>query len=441
MSRKPQFDISIFKKRRDRIAKKMQGSALVLFANPEFLRNYDSNYEYRQDSNFFYMTGFEEPESVFVFRPGKNPESVLFVRPKDAFRETWDGFRYGKEDTKNHFLMDEVFLISELNEKLPLLLKDMDSVLYRLNHHEQHDKVFLKALEEARVANGRSGKGILPVYDSVDFLGEFRLIKDETEIEWQKRACAISAIAHLETMKFIKPTMNERQVEAYIQYQFKSQMSARQGYNAIVASGDNATTLHYIFNDQECKDGDIILIDAGTEYNYYTGDITRSYPVNGTFTKIQKEFYNLILNAQEEVIKMVEPGIEHASLQRATVELLTDALIDLKLLKGKREELIAKEAYKKYYMHGVSHWLGIDVHDMGRYQVRGESRKLQPGMVFTIEPGLYVRADDDSAPKELRGLGVRIEDNILVTKNGYENLTALAPKHVDKIEEVMQSYE
>src|SRR5690606_21661279 len=221
--RKPQFDMNIFKNRRDRIGKQMQDSALVLFSNPEFLRNYDSGYEYRQDSNFFYMTGFEEPESVFVFRPGKKPETILFVRPKDLLRETWDGFRYGKDDAKVTFNIDEVYLISELEQKLPLLFKDVKQVYYKLKQHEQHDRVFLKAIDDAKTVYGKTGKGLLPIYDSWDFLGEFRVIKDESEIEWQKRACEISAIAHLETMKFIKPGMNERQVEAYIQYQFKSQ--------------------------------------------------------------------------------------------------------------------------------------------------------------------------------------------------------------------------
>lgn len=439
MSRTPAFDINIFKKRREKIGKEIQDSALIIFSNPEFLRNHDAHYEYRQDTNFFYMTGFDEPESVFVFRPGKKPETVMFVRPRDEFRETWDGFRYGPEGTKKHYGINEVYLIDSLDEKLPELIKDVKQIYFRLQQHMKHDVVFLRALEKAKTSFGRGTRGNIPVLDSAELLGEFRLFKDAAELEWQRKACEITAKAHKETMKFVKPGMNERQIEGYIQFQFKNQMSARQGYNAIVASGKSATTLHYVFNDQECKKGDILLIDAGAEYNYLTGDITRSFPVSGKFSKIQKEFYNHVLHANKEIISMVKPGMEFGSMQKKTIEMLTDAMIDLKLLKGKRDKLIKDLSFKKYYMHGVSHWLGMDVHDAGHYEINKKSRKLEPGMVFTVEPGLYVPQNDEEAPKELRGLGVRIEDNILVTKKGCENLTILAPKEVEDIEKTMQS--
>ena len=301
----------------------------------------------------------------------------------------------------------------------------------------KHDVVFLRALEKAKTIHNRGTRGNIPVLDSAELLGEFRLIKDNAEIEWQKKACEITAKAHKETMKFVKPGMNERQIEGYIQFQFKNQMSARQGYNAIVASGKNATTLHYVFNDEDSKKGDLLLIDAGAEFNYFTGDITRTFPVSGKFSKIQKEFYEHVLKVNKHIISMVKPGMEFSSMQEKTIEMLTDAMIDLKLLKGKRDKLIKDLSYKKYYMHGVSHWLGMDVHDAGHYQIAKKSRKLEPGMIFTVEPGLYVPLNDESAPKELRGLGVRIEDNILVTKKGYENLTILAPKEVSEIEKLM----
>lgn len=439
MSRTPSFDISIFKKRREKIGKTIPDSALVLFSNPEFIRNHDVHYEYRQDSNFFYMTGFEEPESVFVFRPGKKPETILFVRPRDELRETWDGFRYGPELAKKYFGMDEVHLIDSLDEKLPELLKDVKQTYFRLNQYKEHDEKFLKAIDKIRALLARGARGNIPVLDSFELLGEFRLIKDASEIEWQRAACEITAKGHLETMKFTKPGMNEKQIEGYIQFQFKNGLATRQGYNAIVASGSNATTLHYVYNDQECKKNDLLLIDAGAEYNYYTGDITRTFPVSGKFSKIQKEFYSHVLDVQKKVLSIIKPGIEFKVLQETTIDLLTQAMIDLKLLKGKKEKLIKDLAFKKYYMHGVSHWLGMDVHDAGLYQINNKSRKLEPGMIFTIEPGLYVPHNDGSAPKELRGLGVRIEDNILVTKKGYENLTELAPKEVGEIEEVMNS--
>jgi Xaa-Pro aminopeptidase len=437
MSRTPSFDMQIFKKRREKLAPHLTESALVIFSNPEFLRNHDSNYEYRQDTNFFYVTGFEEPESVCVFRPGQKPEYILFVRPKDPLRETWDGFRYGPDGAKKYYGADEVHLISDLSKKLPELLKSVKSVFFRLNQQPQYDQVMLKAIDDAKMLYGRSGRSNLDIIDSANFLGEFRIIKDATEIEWQKKACEITAKAHTETMKFVEPGLNERQVDAYIQYQFKFNMAPRMGYNTIVASGHNATTLHYNFNDQPCKSGDLLLIDAGAEYNYFSGDITRTFPVNGKFTAIQKEFYNLVLKVQKEMVAFVKPGIQHKSLQDRTIELLTEAMLELKLLKGSRDENIRNMAYKKYYPHGVSHWLGMDVHDAGLYQINGESRMLEPGMVFSIEPGLYVPHDDQDAAKDLRGLGVRIEDDILVTAKGHENMTALAPKEVSEIESVM----
>ncbi len=439
MSRTPAFDIKIFEKRRARIGKSIKDSAIVLFSQPEFVRNNDVHHRHRQDSNLFYLTGFEEAESVFVYRPGLKPETILFVRPKDEFRETWDGFRFGPEGAKKYYKVDEAHLISSLEEKLPEFLKDVKQVYYSLKENPEHDKVFLKAIKKTQSTFHRGSRGNLPILDSKELLGEFRLIKDETEIEWQRQACEITAKAHIETMKFVKPGINERQIEGFLQFQFKNQLAAREGYESIVASGKNATTLHYIFNDQKCKAGDLLLIDAGAEFNYFSGDITRTFPVNGKFTKIQKEFYNHVLEVQKKILATIKPGIEFKSMQEKTIELLTEAMIDLKLLKGKKEKLIKDLAYKKYYMHGVSHWLGMDVHDAGLYEIDKKSRKLEANMVFTVEPGLYVPYNDESAPKDLRGLGVRIEDNILVTKKGYENLTQKAPKEVSDIEKVMSS--
>lgn len=438
MSRTPAYDMQIFKKRREKLAQHMEAdSALVLFSNPEFLRNHDSFYEYRQDTNFFYVTGFEEPESVCVYRPGQKPEYVLFVRPRDPLRETWDGFRYGPDGAKKYYGADEVYVKEDLEKKLPELLGSVKNVYFRLNQQPYNDKVMLHAIETSKALTGRSGRGNVGILDSAEFLGEFRLIKDAAEIEWQKKACEITAKAHAETMKFVKPGLNERQVDAYIQYQFRYNMSPRMGYGSIIASGNNATTLHYVFNDQPCKDGDLLLIDAGAEYNYFSGDITRTFPVNGKFTSAQKEFYNHVLRVQKEIVSLVKPGITFQSLHDRAAEMLAEAMIDLKLLKGSKEENIKNQSHKKYYPHGVGHWLGMDVHDAGLYKVRGEPRMLEPGMIFTVEPGLYVPQDDLSAPKELRGLGVRIEDNVLVTKNGCENMTTLAPKEVSDIEDIM----
>lgn len=435
--RKPILDMQVFEKRRARIAPFLQDSALVLCSTPEYLRNYDTPYEFRQDTNLFYLTGFEEPESVFVFRPGQKPETVLFVRPKDVLRETWDGFRFGPELTQKYFKIDHVYLISELSSQLPELLKSSQKIYYKLNQFPDWDKEILKSIEEAKNLAGRSGRGLLPLCDSGEFLGEFRILKEPVELDWLRKACQISAEAHIETMKLVRPGLNERQVQAFLEYQFKSRMSPRVAYSPIVASGANACTLHYVYNDQECRSGDLLLIDAGAEYNYMNGDITRTFPVDGKYTQIQKELYNRVLSVQKEILQMIKPGIPFNSLQTRAVELLTGVMVELKLLKGSVSDLVRNLTYKKYYPHGVSHWLGMDTHDSGLYQVNGESRKLEPSMCFTIEPGLYIPHNDESAPKELRGLGVRIEDDVIVTEKGYENMTALVPKEISDIEKIV----
>lgn len=437
--RTPSIDIEICRKRRQDLAGAFKNSALVLPALPEYLRNIDVNYEYRQETNFYFLTGFEEPESVFVFRPGQSPETVLFVRPKDPLRETWDGFRFGPEGAAKAFGIDKCYLISELPAVLPDLLLPVEKVYYKLQFNNEFDGVFLNALEAARVKLGRSGLGLKPVLDPIEVLGEYRLIKKGVELEFQKKACEITTDGHIAAMKFVKPGVNERQVEATIRHSFMMNGSPRLGYNSIVATGAGATTLHYNFNDQPCLDGQLLLIDMGAEYQHYTGDITRTFPVNGKFTDSQKAFYGVVLTAQKEILRLVRPGFLFKDLQSRTIELLTAGMFELGLLKGSKEEAIEKLTFKKYYPHGVSHWLGMDVHDVGAYTVGGVSRPLQAGMVFTVEPGLYVPFDDESAPEEFRGMGVRIEDNIVVTETGYFNMTQRCPKEVEDIESLMNS--
>lgn len=437
--RKPLIDPSIFANRRRQVAEKIKGAAMIIPAHPSYVRNNDVHYDYRQDSNLFYLTGYEEPESVLVFRPGQTPETVMFVMSKDPLRETWDGFRFGPEGAQKEFGFDKVYPIEDIDTVLPDLLSPVDRVYYRLYFNTAFDQTFSKALDAARAKQGRSGLGLKPIVDTQEVLGEMRLIKSPKEIEWQKKACELSAEGHKAAMKYTKPGVNERQIEAVIRHAFMFNGSPRMGYNAIVATGSGATTLHYNFNDQECKDGDLLLIDAGAEYNYYTGDITRTIPVNGKFSDAQKLFYNCVLTAQKEVLKMIKPGTIFKELQETTIKLLTEAMFELKLLKGSREEAIETLAFKKYYPHGVSHWLGMDVHDAGAYTVKGESRALVPGMCFTVEPGLYVPANDESAPLELRGLGVRIEDNVVVTETGHFNMTLMAPKEVSDIEALMRN--
>lgn len=432
--RRPNFDMKIFKDRRAQLAKMASGSAIVLHSHPEMMRQYDVDHRYRPDSNLFYMTGWEEPESVFVFRPGQNPESVLFVRKKDVLRETWEGFRYGPEAAASEFHIDKTYLIDELDSVLPELLKPVERLYYRFNVDPEFDARILGFLENFRMSLGRTGRGYLPIYDSWELLGEMRVKKSDYEAKILRKACEITALAHVEVMKAVKPGMNERQVHGLFLGSIYQQGAGREGYNSIVAGGDGATTLHYVFNDQDLKDGDLLLIDAGAEYEYFTGDITRTYPVNGKFTAVQRRVYDVVLKVQNEIIAMIKPGVPFARFQETTISLLVDAMLELKLLSGDKKKIIDSGEFKKYYPHGVGHWLGMDVHDAGLYMIKGESRAIESGMSFTVEPGLYIPANDTSAPAEYRGIGIRIEDNILVTASGCEVMTSAAPKEVSEME-------
>ncbi len=435
--RRPHFDMNVFKERRARLSGMAPGAAIILRSHPEMMRQYDVDHHYRPDSNLFYLTGWEEPESVFVFRPGQTPESVLFVRRKDVFRETWDGFRYGPEAAATEFRMDKTYLIDELDAVLPELLKPVARVYYHFNVDPDFDRRFLGLMEKFRVSLGRTGRGCLPIHDSWELLGEMRVKKEPYEAGVLRKACEITANAHVEVMRAVKPGMNERQLHGLFVGSAFRQGASREGYNSIVAGGAGATTLHYVFNDQVLRDGDLLLIDAGAECEYFTGDVTRTYPVNGRFTEAQKRVYEAVLKVQKDVIAMIKPGLPFTKLQEATIGWLVDAMLDLKLLKGDKRQIIDAGDFRKYYPHGVGHWLGMDVHDAGLYVIDGAPRPIEPGMVFTVEPGLYVPANDASAPAEYRGIGIRIEDDILVTADGCENMTAAAPKEIAELEEIV----
>ena len=436
--RKPIIDISIVKERLNKIKPLFEDSALILFSHPEYVRNNDVHHPYRQDSNFFYLTGFEEPGAIFVWRPGQTPETVLFVRPKDPEMETWNGFRYGTQLAGQVFQMDAVYEVDSFEDVAPRLLKDVRTVFHGMYQDKNNDDRIQKVLEKTKDATRRSGKGFLSIKDPVSVLGDIRLFKSAQEIENLKVAGELSANAHISLMKAIEPGMNERELHGIFIREIMAQGAAREGYGTIVASGNNATTLHYVFNDDECKDGDLILVDGGGEYNYYTGDITRVFPVNGKFTDVQKRIYNKVLDVQKKLIDMIKPGNTRKLVSDAAVEMLTQVMVDEGLLSGSVSDNIENRNYTKYYPHGFGHWLGMDVHDSGRVDVGGESRSFEAGMCLTVEPGLYVPLDDMTAPEELRGIGIRIEDNILVTSFGNENLTKGVTKEVDEIESIMQ---
>lgn len=415
----------------------MADGVLILRANCEQVRNVDVFHPFRQDSHFFYLTGFEEPDSVLIFRPGQQPESILFVRPKDPVREKWDGFRFGPEGACRTFAMDQAYNLNQLPEKLPDLLEGIPHIYHRWGEDTAFDRLLKNTLIQLKKRQGRSGEGFPALLDYWEILGEQRVIKTQTEIADMRKACQVSAQAHIQAMKGIKPGISERQIEAVLEYTLKEKGSKRWGYSPIVASGPNACTLHYQSNNDICRDGDLLLIDAGGEWNHYSADITRTFPVNGSFTDLQKDFYQSILEVQKSLILQAKPGITFDSLQDTAIKRLSQILRDFKLLKGSLEEIIQQKTYKKYYPHFVGHFLGLDVHDVGLYKKNGKPRGLEAGMCFTIEPGLYIPQDDEVAPEGLRGVGIRIEDDILLNNQGCEVLSKEAPKEINEMTEIV----
>ncbi|MCM0605261.1 MAG: aminopeptidase P family protein [Xanthomonadaceae bacterium] len=422
---------SYFKTRRNDLMAKNKGGVFVLPGNHHVFRNPDVEYPFRQESNAYYLTGYDEAESWIVITPSK---FVMFVREKNAEREMWEGQRYGIDGAKSVFGADEAYPVSELKNKLPELLKSSDTVFYRTGMNSNNDSVVLEAMEKVRISLGRSGKSLQNIEDPGRFIGEMRIFKTAEEVELLKKACSISAHAQKAAMSFAKPGLNERDVAAYVDYELLRNGCERVGYGSIIAGGKNATCLHYRENNEPLKDGDLLLIDAAGEYDYYTSDITRTFPIGREFTKPQAKLYDALLKVQKETIAIIKPGIAYKSIHEFSVNALTDAFLSLGLLKGSKKEIVEKLEFKRFFPHGTSHLLGMDVHDVGLYMINGESRKLEAGMVFTIEPGIYIQPGDDTAPSEYKNLGMRIEDDILVTKTGYENLTQEAPKEREEIE-------
>lgn len=437
--RQPYLHPKIFRARREKLAALIPGCAVVLPAWPEMIRNHDSHFNYRQDSNMLYLSGFDEPGSCFIFRPGATPETILFVRPKDLERETWDGFRYGPEGAKLKFEVDEVHLIDEFETYAPQLLKDSERIYYSLFRNKEFDSIFGRVMAAIKAMKPRAGLGFPTIEDAYGLIGELRIQKSDEEIEILRRAGTITARAHVEVMKATRPGISERALHGLFIKTIMELGAYGEAYTGIFASGANAVTLHYRFNENVLQDGDFLLVDAGAEFFYYSGDVTRSYPTNGKFTPAQKRVYQALLTLQEQLIQMSKPGVQHSVLQEKTVEGISQILLDEKLLTGSLNEVIRTQSYRKYYMHGVSHLLGMDTHDAGALLVGGRPRHIAEGWCFTIEPGIYIPANDETAPKELRGLGIRIEDDIIVTPNGPEVLTAEAPKSVADLEAIIGS--
>jgi Xaa-Pro aminopeptidase len=428
-----------FLARRQRLLKAIGNGVAIIPTAPEVVRNRDAHYPYRFDSYFWYLSGFPEPEAVIVLvgAQGKQKaKSILFCRDKHEEREIWDGYRYGPKAAKSAFGFDAAFSIEQLDKKLPELLVDRDTLWHAVGHDAGWDARIAKALNEVR-AQARAGKRApRAIHDLRAELDAMRLIKDEAELAMMQRAADIASAGHARAMRACRPGMAEFELEAELSYEFRKRGADGHAYTPIVAGGANACVLHYVSNDKLLNDHTLVLIDAGCEVEGYAADITRTFPVNGRFTPAQKDVYEIVLAAQAAAFAATAPGRHFMEAHDAAVRVLTQGLVDLKLLAGDVDNLIEKGDYKRYYMHRTGHWLGLDVHDAGEYKAGDDWTILQPGMTLTVEPGLYIRPAAD-VPAPLAGIGIRIEDDVRVTDTGCDIYTT-APKTIAEIEEVMR---
>ncbi|MHA4868266.1 Xaa-Pro aminopeptidase [Duganella sp. PWIR1] len=439
-------DISRYADRRVRLLAQMPpGAVAVLSTAPEVARNSDSDYLYRHDSYFYYLTGFTEPEAtlVLIAAQGDAPaRAILFCRPKNIDREIWDGYRYGPDGAREAFGFDEAHAIETLDDKMAELLANAPSLYYPLHHASS--KLDARVADWLSAVRAKARTGVTPPASTVDLLpllDEMRLLKDDSEQATMLRAATISAQAHQRAMRAASAGVYEYELEAELLYEFRRNGAQAPAYNSIVATGANACVLHYSANNAQSKDGDLVLIDAGCELDGYASDITRTFPVNGKFSAPQKRLYELVLAAQAAALEAIAPGLPYSGAHEAAVRVLAQGMLELGLLQGALDDVIANKTYLQFYMHGTGHWLGMDVHDVGQYRnvnlADKPSRVLLPGMVVTVEPGIYVRPAE-GVPEEYWNIGIRIEDDVLVTAGGHTILSAAAPKTVVEIEELMQ---
>jgi len=410
---------------------------LVLPAAKETVRSRDTHHPYRQDSDFSYLTGFPEPEAVLVLVPGRaHGEALLFCRERDPDREGWDGPRFGPEGAVEAFGMDDAYPIGDLDDILPGLLEGRSRVYYHFGRDAEFDLQLIGWVNRVRAM---MRMGAQPPHEFLELghlLDEMRLFKDRDELKLMQRAADITVEAHAAAMRAVRPGMHEYQLQAQLEYTFRMH-DAVPAYGSIVGAGANGCVLHYVANAGRINDGDLVLIDAGAEYRGYAADITRTFPANGRFTPAQRALHDLVGQAQAAALAQARPGVPYQAGHDAAVETLTEGLLKLGLLKGSLEKNIAEERYKRFYRHKTGHWIGLDVHDVGEYRIDGESRLLEPGMVFTIEPGLYIAPDDTSVAAKWRGIGIRTEDDVLVTADGHRVLTDALARSSDEIEAFM----
>ncbi|MFC1714124.1 aminopeptidase P N-terminal domain-containing protein [Candidatus Poribacteria bacterium] len=424
----------VYRSRRKAFASKIDNGTAILASAPT------CEHRYRQDSNFFYLTGFKEPESICVIAPD-HPEHkfVLFVRPRDRDQEIWFGKRAGVEGAKSDYGADAAYPLDELDKELPKYFEKVEKIYYTLGSSENIDAKVLGLLKRFRGERYKASVGPVSIVDPAEIVRNMRAIKDDHELKLMRKAADISAEAHIAAMKAIKPGMYEYEVQAAIEYTFLKNGAAGPAYSTIAGAGDNATCLHYDVNDCMIEDGDLILVDAGADYEHYTGDITRTFPANGKFSDVQRELYSIVLDAQMAAIEAIKPGAKMDEYHEKAVQVIVDGLMGLGLLKGERDKIIEDKEFRKFYMHNTGHWLGLDTHDVGRRKMEDDSvRPFEPGMVVTVEPGIYIAEDIDEVDEKYRGIGIRIEDDVLVTADGREVLTEKTPKTIEDIETLMK---
>ena len=431
-----------FQDRRDRLAEAMgPNSIAIIETSQEAMRNRDADYKYRTDSSFFYLTGFAEPEAVAVIETSENGEEYtysLFCRERNREMEIWNGYRAGVDGAIDDYDADEAYAIDLLDEEIIEKLLNKEKLFYRIGQRAEFDARVAKWIVEA---NGESRKGTTAPAQLIQLdriVDEMRLHKDAEEIQLMQIASDISAEAHTQAMKAVRPGMMEYALEAELNYIF-GKNGCVPSYNSIVGGGENGCILHYVENNKELKDGDLVLIDAACEYEFYASDITRTFPVNGKFSPEQKALYQVVLDAQIAAIEAVRIGNSYKEPHNVAVRILVQGLLDLGIMLGDIDEIIEKESFRQFYMHGTGHWLGMDVHDVGSYKQDGEWRTYEEGMVVTVEPGLYIAPDDETIDAKWRGIGIRIEDDIVATKNGPLNLTSKVVKTIEDIEALMAS--
>lgn len=430
-----------FQERRDILAGEMGLRSIAIIAtSPVALRNRDADYKYRADSSFFYLTGFAEPEAVAVIETFDTEEEgytySLFCRERDREMEIWNGYRAGVDGAVDDYEADEAYAIDLLDEEILTKLQNKDKLFYRIGHNAEFDARVAKWVATASGESRRGTSAPAQIMQLDRIVDEMRLHKDENEIELMQLASDISAEAHTLAMQKVRPGMMEYALEAELNYVF-GKNGCVPSYNSIVGGGENACILHYVENDKELKDGDLVLIDAACEYQFYASDITRTFPVNGKFSPEQKALYNVVLDAQIAAINAVQIGNSYKEPHNVAVRILVQGLLDLGIMQGDLEEIIQTESFRQFYMHGTGHWLGMDVHDVGTYKANGEWRAYEEGMVVTVEPGLYIAPDDETVDVKWRGIGIRIEDDVVATKNGPLVLTAKVVKTVEDIEALM----